>query len=133
MIPQRRQGVSIGLTDGIERAQELQRCLLCVSICTLVPVKRVNCLTDGIERAQELQPCRYSVYSLYWYKSTNTDATDGIERAQELQQCRHSVYSLYWYKSTNTDATDGIERAQELQRCLLCVSICTLVPVKRVN
>jgi hypothetical protein len=41
--------------------------------------------------------CRYSVYLLYWYKSTDTDASS--------RACfRYSVYLLYWNKSTDTDA-----------------------------
>jgi hypothetical protein len=43
---------------------------------------------------------RYSVYLLYWYKSTKTDV-------------RYSVYLLYWYKSTKTDAQD----AARIARC----------------
>jgi hypothetical protein len=52
---------------------------------------------------------RYSVYLLYWYKSTNTDAklrTAPLCDAAQRVSCRlrYSVYLLYWYKSTNTDA-----------------------------
>jgi hypothetical protein len=68
---------------------------------------------------------RYSVYLLYWYKSTNTDAASRPTRTLErhtntswkrrgaVDKCgrrnvrkrlRYSVYLLYWYKSTNTDA-----------------------------
>ena len=41
---------------------------------------------------------RFSVYLIYWYKSTDTDASSPA--------CyRYSVYLLYWYKSTDTDAS----------------------------
>jgi hypothetical protein len=43
---------------------------------------------------------RYSLYLLYCYKSTNTDAA----LLPETISRRFSVYLLYWYKSTNTDA-----------------------------
>ena len=69
----------------------------------------------------------YSVYSLYWYKSTNADSEGGAaeksgilirgqievesqrERELERQRSPYSIYSLYWYKSTTTDA-EGAEK-----------------------
>jgi hypothetical protein len=46
---------------------------------------------------------RYSLYLLYWYKSTNTDAF--IADQPQLQAvAAASLYLLYWYTSTNTDA-----------------------------
>ena len=50
---------------------------------------------------------RYSVYLLYWYKSTNSDAR------------RSAIYLLYWYKSTNSDA----EGAQMLSGSALLGSL----------
>ena len=47
---------------------------------------------------------RYSIYLLYWYKSTNTDTEAGSQAGR--RHARYSVYVLYWYKSTNTD-TEG--------------------------
>jgi len=44
---------------------------------------------------------RCSVYWLYWYKSTNTDADVSLLDANG-RKC--SVCWLYWYKSTNTDS-----------------------------
>jgi hypothetical protein len=52
---------------------------------------------------------RYSVYLLYWYKSTNTDAAASHlpplqSKLLKASTCnRYSVYLLYWDKSTNTD------------------------------
>jgi hypothetical protein len=47
---------------------------------------------------------RYSVYLLYWYKSTNTDFQKcAMASYVACACCRSSVYLLYWYKSTNTD------------------------------
>ena len=58
---------------------------------------------------------RYSVYLLYWFKSTITDTpaasphTDADSGAYVAKQhgrrfAKDSVYLLYWHKSTNTDA-----------------------------
>ena len=72
---------------------------------------------------------RYSVYLLYWYKSTSTD-TGGAAR-----MCEHATFfcqfcfsfrwaQLYWYKSTSTDA-GGAARICEhatawCTECLTC-------------
>jgi hypothetical protein len=48
----------------------------------------------------------YSIYWLYWYKSTSTDA-EGAALASSLNVILldwYSIYWLYWHKSTNTDA-----------------------------
>ena len=59
-------------------------------------------------------PARYSVYLLYWYKSTNTEVLPRSRRqslaapqgrARQGEQQVYSFYLLYWYKSANTDAT----------------------------
>jgi hypothetical protein len=57
----------------------------------------------------------YSVYLLYWYKSTNTDeAVESWDRARQAAHVRkaeealslaekvlyYSVYLIYWYKRT---------------------------------
>jgi hypothetical protein len=44
---------------------------------------------------------RYSIYLLYWYKRTDTDASRDACRSCRT---RSSVYLLCWYKRTNTDA-----------------------------
>ena len=46
---------------------------------------------------------RYSVYLLYWYKSTNTDAEERGLQEEEYYgganiKARYAVYLLYWYK-----------------------------------
>ena len=51
--------------------------------------------------------CRCSVYLLFWYKSTNTDASDDLLDAI-LARTHYSVYLLSWHKSTNTDASDDL-------------------------
>jgi hypothetical protein len=64
--------------------------------------------------------CTLSLYLLYWYKSTNTDA------AEEAGERR--VYLLYWYKSTNSEAAEGAgerrvpDAQRRLYRRLLVVS-----------
>jgi hypothetical protein len=55
---------------------------------------------------------RYSVYSFYWYKSTITDAEEA-ERFHKLLALL-ARYSLYWYKSTNTDEEEAEEVRKEL-------------------
>ena len=57
---------------------------------------------------------RYSVYLLYWYKSTNTDGMEAISPVRKLP--RYSVYFLYWYNSTNTDGMEAISPVRELPR-----------------
>jgi hypothetical protein len=52
---------------------------------------------------------RYSVYLLYWYKSTNTDASDALCLEGLAASMRYSVYLLYWYKGANT-AAEGAAR-----------------------
>jgi hypothetical protein len=53
---------------------------------------------------------RYSVYLLYWYKSTDTDArcscmkSTGARGSHPMARRGTPIYLLYWYKSTNTDA-----------------------------
>jgi hypothetical protein len=49
---------------------------------------------------------RYSIYSCYWYKSTNTDET-GATDALVTPHVRYSIFSLSGYNSTNTDAEGG--------------------------
>jgi hypothetical protein len=52
-------------------------------------------------------PLWYSLYLLYWYKSTNTDAEEALLAKARLEQLQTAedpaVYLLYWYKSTTTD------------------------------
>ncbi len=53
----------------------------------------------------------YSVYLLYEYKNTHTDADAAVARAHPKLSTRpreagYSVYLLYWYKSTHTDADE---------------------------
>jgi hypothetical protein len=52
---------------------------------------------------------RYSVYLLYWYKSTNTHASDALCLEGLAASMRYSVYLLYWYKGANT-AAEGAAR-----------------------
>ncbi len=51
--------------------------------------------------------CRSSLYLLYWYKSTNTDAETAVPDPLLLQKEWHDEIATIkvWYKNTNTDAT----------------------------
>ena len=52
-------------------------------------------------KASRVAGIYYSVYLIYWYKSTYT----ACGAYDESKSCRrYSIYLLYWYKSTNTDA-----------------------------
>ncbi len=51
----------------------------------------------------------YSIYLLYWYTSTNTDAAAAdADAAAADADCftgtQVQILTLYWYTSTNTDA-----------------------------
>jgi hypothetical protein len=69
---------------------------------------------------------------------------------EKKKDARYSIYLLYWYKSTNTDAEDAAGTAfffvlvailtaepsfplKGRIRSAFCASICTFVPVKQVN
>jgi hypothetical protein len=70
----------------------------------------------------------YSVYLLYWCKSTNTDAEGAAtenrfffevtdtHKKKISASCSpmkiRTVYLLYWYKNTNTDAEGAEKRKQ---------------------
>jgi hypothetical protein len=55
-------------------------------------------------KASRVAGIYYSLYVLYWYKSTNTACGAGCGAYDESKSCRrYSIYLLYWYKSTNTD------------------------------
>jgi hypothetical protein len=75
----------------------------------------------------------YSIYLLYWYKSTNTDAAgggglSGGRRVHALNPTLCSVYLLYWYKSTNMAAGGGgIGRGAEGGLYALFSSVALLV------
>ncbi len=63
--------------------------------------------TDATLIALRNEVFYYSVYLLYWYKSTNTYSpkeTDATLIALRNEFFYYSVYLLYWYKSTYTDA-----------------------------
>jgi hypothetical protein len=51
-----------------------------------------------------------SVYLLYWYKRTNTDAARRVTDARLVLLT--SVCLLYWYKRTNTDAARRVTDAR---------------------
>jgi hypothetical protein len=51
----------------------------------------------------------YSVYLLYFFTTQREELKK--ERAQHSRRC--SVYLLYWYKSTNTDAYSFRKRQRE--------------------
>ena len=61
----------------------------------------------------------YSIYLLYQYKRTNTDAEGATrlrghafrawKRAHGIYPIWSSIYLFYWYKDTNTD-TEGVAR-----------------------
>jgi hypothetical protein len=84
----------------------------CVHIVKEQEIKKhaTNKLENGSTRQVGDRCGRSSVFLLYWYKGTNTDAS-GV-KVQILMhllnvgdRCgRSSVCLLYWYKGTNTDA-----------------------------
>ena len=56
----------------------------------------------------------YSVYFVYWYRSTNTDAEGTSVEGKVCVQ----LYLLYWYRSTNTDSKfeqHGFRKAKNIQ------------------
>jgi len=65
-------------------------------------------------------PRRYSLYLIYWYQSTKTDANAPARdvAATRLQDARGKspLYLLCWYKSTNTDAIPEGQEAQHRKR-----------------
>jgi hypothetical protein len=49
----------------------------------------------SVKRNWDGNACRYSVYLLYWYKSTNTDAaTECLPAAQVIERRRGAVSTL---------------------------------------
>ena len=61
---------------------------------------------DGINKSLDGEhKLGTQLYSVYWYKSTNTDAAGAA--SQCARNGEHTlgiqVYLLYWYKSTSTD------------------------------
>jgi hypothetical protein len=95
---------------------------------------KVQILTPEEELLQatsSLRTCRqcllFSVYLLYWYKSTHTDAEELLQATTSLRaSCRqcllYSVYLLYWYKRTHTDAEELLQattsRRTSCRQCL---------------
>jgi hypothetical protein len=75
------------------RDQYLFTLLLLLYLLYLLYLKVVDYLKERLRETKTVKffDNRYSVYLLYWYKSTNTDTA-------------LSIYLLYWYKSTNADA-----------------------------
>jgi serine/threonine protein kinase len=47
---------------------------------------------------QENFDCRYSVYLLYWYKSTNTDTTEQQQKALTRLSCRDTSNGQAWQR-----------------------------------
>ena len=62
---------------------------------------------------------RYSLYLLYWYKSTHTDTK---ARQDSHQILLYSIYLLYWYKSTITD-TEARQDAHTRSACIYRYSV----------
>jgi hypothetical protein len=67
---------------------------------------------DVEDVALRLRYSIYSIYLLYWYKSTNTDAprrafSPRLDNSRTIFQgwSRYSRYLLYWYKDTHTDTS----------------------------
>ena len=55
----------------------------------------------------------------YWYKSKSMFS--GTVAAPQPQMPRHSVYLLYWYKSTNTDAPRTASQVEHEMHTLNCI------------
>ena len=66
---------------------------------------------------------RYSVYLLYWYKSTNTDTCVSLT-ADNLSKLQCSLYLFYWYKRANTDAKGALTYADSAARDDLSQLLC---------
>jgi hypothetical protein len=82
---------------------------------------------DRIARAGcRIMMWRYSIYLLYWYTSTNTDAK-GAARLSHNDVAVFVVGSLlrllllYWYKGTDTDAAGAAGCRIMMWRSLLSV------------
>jgi hypothetical protein len=92
---------------------------------------------------------RYSVYLLYWYQSTHTDADEALLASRRstsgswasrflrktcqtssTRTARYSVYLLYWYKSTNTDA-EGAASSRASRSCRSPTARSSRLPLAR--
>jgi hypothetical protein len=77
----------------------------------------------------------YSVYLLYWYKSTCFQILGGchfrVGAREWIAGFYNSSYLLYWYESTNTDTDAG--QLDDAQQKLVSVFVLLYLLVKQVN
>ena len=91
---------------------ELKKACVCVCVCVCVDRRRAE---EGLQESQShrapRQKRRYSVYLLFWYKSTNTDVQGAAGSNTRFQAVAAAYETL-----SDADRKEAYDAASDIRR-----------------